>query len=351
MEEIKKNDVDNIKTLQNDLNKLIGSSVSILDELFNSLCETKKIDEEKKKEVRKSLNNFSKHSETPEGMEPEKFDEWLCNTFYKDYEPDSSPIAWQYYIDTYSNVFVLNEKLYNYCNETKSPYYYNNNRSRICGNFSYEKDKKLELLDDNDRQINQSIGFAGDCCFNFNSNKIEKFHKIIPADTENKLSKLLNITMKMHHSPLNFALMPINGGMNIIKGESIWGLDRFDTFIAALYLYFSNKQNPVSIKLIAIFETSQDTLLSFLKNFNTFDDYCKYFYPELSEDKELCNRLIESGKQPIKQFDENGKLDVKKTTNRLLEYIELAIDFWEAKAKYFEKVTKQQNQANNSTTE
>lgn len=303
-------------------------------------------------ELREKLFNLIYQSKKI--LDPENVAQQINESYFDSYEPDSSPIAWQYYIDTYSGVFVLNEKSYNYCNETKSPYYYENNRSRICGNFSH-KDTKLELLDNDHIQRNKSIGFAGDCCFNFNSNKIEKFHKIISADTDNidkeKFLKLLNTAKKMHHSPLNFALMPINGGMNSIKGDGIWGLDRFDTFIAALDFYFVNKQNPISIKLIAEFETSQYTLLSFLKIFNTFDDYCKYFYPELSEDKELCNRLIKSGKQPIKQFDEKGKLDVKKTTNRLLEYIELAIDFWEAKAKYFEKVTKQQNQANNSTTE
>lgn len=299
---------DKINKLQSRLNQLVTTSKEILDKKENSL-------------------------EISEGY----FDSW---------EPDASPIAWCYYTNLYvKSTDGINNK-YNFCEKFSKgthkalPYHKSNSRISV-----YLNTDRTIIIKHNDNDIEVS----GDCCFNFNVTKVKTFKKII-EESENEYAKsLLNIATKMHHSPFNFALMPINGGMNKIKGDGEHGLDRFDLFISALDLFFENKENPVSIKLIAEYETSYDSLITFLNNFKKLDNYCELFYPELlsefSKSKKILERLKNSGKKPIKIYGNNGKIDIEATINRIIEYIELAIDFWKAKADYYDEQHKKHEQS------
>lgn len=263
---------------------------------------------------------------------------WDTSNFI--YDPDSSPKAWEYYLTTYKNIFEKTDELNAYNTPTINDndisfwcYNYPNALyQRIIGTFLYSKPNETLKLTTPKLLNGKNIGLAGDCCFNFNNNKIKKFNRFTEnnKDIENLLE---SIKKALHHSPLNFALMPINGSMNNIKGDGIQGLDRFDTFISALDLYFENKGNPIAIKLIAEFETSQNSLVPFLEWIDSFENYLKLFYPELliddrkeyNDKKTLLEKLIESGVQPIN------------ATDRVIEYIELAIRFWEAKLDYYNK--------------
>lgn len=265
------------------------------------------------------------------------------------YEADSSPVSWEYFVNTYIKKYIETDKLDNLyayrCKTTnrrlhlKPPYY--TNGDRICGNFKYSKKTPVTLkpAESPDLIPNESIGLAGDCCFNFKQEKINMFIKIISNEKDSVLKKraekLLSLAQKMHHSPLNFALMPTNGGMNIVKGDGQHGFDRFDVFVSALDLYFNiNKKdkNPTAIKLIAEFETSYNSLYPFLNSIGSFKSYCDFFYPELTskstKDKKLLNALIKSGQKPID------------STERVIEYIELAKRFWKAKANYYKEQKK-----------
>lgn len=265
-----------------------------------------------------------------------------------DFDPDSSPKAWEYYLIHYKDLFQKQEELNTYLkplfsdDKTTVAFWIQKPKAkykRICGTFNYTNpNNKLELTS-SPLKVKKNIGFAGDCCFNFNTNKKNKLNSIINKDNTVKIKKsllteILQSCYLMHYSPLNFALMPINGGMNNIKGDGrIHGLDRFDILISSLNLYYRTKHiHPTAIKIIAEFEGSYNSLVPFLNSIGSFKSYCDFFYPELTskstKDKKLLNALIKSGQKPID------------STERVIEYIELAIRFWEAKADYYEEQTK-----------
>lgn len=311
MDDIKKYTVEDIEKLQGKLSKLIDKSIEILCQLHNEGNKEKFKTNDIKSEIEKPAN---------------KYEEYLCKKFFGTYDPDSSPIAWKYYAKTHTNLNI----------KKNSPKCLWCENERYYITFSYQQKFENNLIPTGyDLKPGKNIGIGGDCCFNFNADKREKFLKILKQDKNDKLDKaiaeILNLCLLMHHSPFNFALIPKNGGMNNIKGDgAYYGMDRFDLFISTLNLYYKIKNdNPCAIKLIAEFEGSYNSLVPFLKSIDTFKNYCKLFYPELlsvfAEEKNLLNRLKELGKKSIN------------STERIVQYIELAIDFWEAKAKYYEK--------------
>ena len=160
----------------------------------------------------------------------------------------------------------------------------------------------------------------------------------------------------MHHSLWNFDLIPRTGALNNVKGKLYYhGLkndwyiyssgtpkekyDRLDSFLYFLDKSIKerneiNETNNANINEIgnylshSIFKESLATenfsvLYSLIDNFKNSSEYVNVFYPELNKDKKPLNDLIESGQKPID------------STERVIEYIELAIRFWEAKEAYF----------------
>lgn len=313
-----------IEEMQKRLNILIDKSINIL-------CENElKDSEEVKNSLQQKCNTELKKSNTE--LKPQPVDEYIYNEFYNKYDPDSSPKAWEYYLKTYKeNRFEESPELNNTYkkptagDKTVSFWYESSPYIRIYGTFSYLTPfAPLNLA--TPRLVNgENIGIGGDCCFNFNT---DKFGKFININKQDDVRNILVLCSALHYSPINFALIPKNGGMNNVRSDGIQGLDRFDTFISALYLYFKNIKNPIAIRLIANNITAQSSLVPFLKSIGSFEKYLDLFYPELlTRDKNknsLCKKLIESGKKPIDE-------------GYVLEYIELAIRFWEAKLDYYYK--------------
>ena len=311
-----------VEKMEERLKVLIDESIKMIYNLCNE--DTLKDSEKVKKSLQQRCNTE---------LKPQPVDKCIYDIFYKNFDPDSSVEAWKYYLKTYKNTFDESFELNTIkapikCpkkgDETVSFWYDYASYKRIYGTFLYSKPIKLLNLTTPDLVNGKNIGIGGDCCFNFNTNKFKKFMEIIITE---EVRKILVLCSALHYSPINFALMPKNGGMNNIKGVGIQGLDRFDTFIASLDLFFKNKKNPIAIKLIAGFKASQNSLVPFLESIDSIEKYLELFYPELltknKNKNSLCKKLIKSGKEPIDSED------------RVLEHIELAIRFWEAKLKYY----------------
>lgn len=245
-----------------------------------------------------------------------------------EFDPDSSPKAWEMYKKYYNNFTTLNTPTLN---------------------------KKRLLSEVTVKNINFKV--AGDCSFNFNTKKENSF-KLIIEDKHDLLEQLAECC-KMHHTLYNFDLMPVTGGLNNIKGNLKYTdknntvkvhmqgrppinglLDRLDTYI--FFLDHSMKRMEElkgcgNLKIIgeffnnSIFTISMNTenfsvLYEILENYSSIYSYCKTFYN--LEDKKFIDKLIENGKKPIK------------TTEDVKNYMELANEFWSIKKKLIENIYK-----------
>lgn len=252
-----------------------------------------------------------------------------------EYDPDSSPLAWTYYLNTYTNAFLkkydFNEFFIEKDDKRTVTFWIEDFRpqyKRICGTFKYDA-FKLELTNSLlDIKEKHNIGIAGDCCFNFNEKKVGLFATLLCNETvttvRNNIMDLVFSFHEMHYSPLNLALMPINGGLNKFKGY-----DKFDRLSFLLYR-INEFYNNNSIQIFSAGKGEpMDALNDFLSEFkkNKEIKYHTIFYPEINE--ELYNRLLE-----------NGKKETLKNTQDVIEYLELAIDFWTAKADYYDAQVK-----------
>ena len=262
----------------------------------------------------------------------------------KEYDPDSSPVAWMYY-----------EKMYNFIDKNKKMDNTGNPR-RIKGLWNYNDDFGWEHIDYGDLKDN-TIAIAGDCVFNFkkeygNDNvlkstcKYSKFRKKICAckvgkgkecDRRVLLSKI-ELCSRMHHSPYNFALMPITGGMNNAKDKSGQAYDRIDCF-----LYGMNEMYKIAFetrktleksqkdKYAIIWNTKQKSFLSkFLQTIGSVEKYAKIFYHldgSRPLDKILLYAMIGFGSHEIE------------TPEDVDYYMNMAILYWSIqRCKYYEKV-------------
>ena len=237
----------------------------------------------------------------------------------REFDPDSSPEAWDYFKVFSSEIKDLNL-----------------NSKRLIW--------KSETID-----------IAGDCSFNFNDNKMERFEEIKLEDFQ---KRKLAVCQKMHHNLLNFDLIPVTGGMNNLKGNLKYDQenkilvhdlgkppqkkmhDRLDTFVTFIDYSLKKrneiKQNiPYTKEIIkdtgkflsnSIFTTSLkgenfEVLYDFMDNYENVYTYCKEFYN--IDSKSFIDTLVESGKKPIK----NAK--------SLNDYMDLAIDYWILKGETF----------------
>ena len=135
----------------------------------------------------------------------------------------------------------------------------------------------------------------------------------------------------MHHTLTNFSLMLSTGNMQGFKG--LICDDRLDRFIYFLERYYTepDKQNTHIASFAT--ENNRPALINYLNSFEDVYDYCQKIY--FISDEKLIKKLINSGKQPITgAIDENG--NEISPEQRVIEYMELAIEFWEAKAAYFD---------------
>ena len=129
----------------------------------------------------------------------EEIQEW--NGEKLPFDQDSSPKSWEYYKKNYKKI------------------YYEDKYEKTGNNtVGYRLKCKAKVND-------FEFDIAGDCSFNFNKDKKEKFKSIIDNDLnldlneKRILNKKLDHCCQMHHTLYNFDLMPVNGEMNNVKGN------------------------------------------------------------------------------------------------------------------------------------
>ena len=253
------------------------------------------------------------------------------------FAPDASPIAFEHYKKHYKLNGYNFEKLYFY-NYNKENKMYENIPLQNCFN-------RLNVTVDNPptKNINNItfyyavLRISGDTDFNFKedenkcSNKYDRYLQLLRSSyAGEELSthiKTLNYCKDMHYTLLNFSLIQVIGNMQGAKSKGFhndW-LDRLDSFVYMLDVYYHTKVEE-RINSFIIQNSSacnQHQLMSFLNEFaDSIEDYCKKSY---FIDKEMVKKLIDSGNKRI----DSGK--------RLVEYMNLAIEFWQHKKFHFLK--------------
>lgn len=161
---------------------------------------------------------------------------------------------------------------------------------------------------------------AGDCIFNFNNKKVEKFQSWIDQSSEGK--NLLKQCMAKHHSFENFAFMPITGGMNNQKGRHPF--DRPDTHISEIQKYFKFEENTI----LNSARRNEEALKWYLSIFE------KDIYKYLSEVYLIENRdFIDKEFLPFA----NKKIE---SEDSAIQYMNLALKFWSIRKKNIDKYIK-----------
>lgn len=177
---------------------------------------------------------------------------------------------------------------------------------------------------------------GGDCDFNFNKDKQEKFKKLIKThELEEKLKLKLDFCSVMHHNFLNFSVMQVMGNLQGFKSKSydenlyVHLHDRCDTLIYWLNLFYTNDTSTYNKAMNKFYgkNTSPENKKVLENYLNSFDDiynYCNQIY--FIYDDVFIDELIKNGKKPIK---------VAADVNR---YMDLAMGFWGRKLIAFKKI-------------
>ncbi len=299
--------------------------------------------------------------------------------FPKNLEPDSSPKAWEHYIrhyttetfgetldkyvDSGSNFYLHQKYLFE-----RLKYYVSRGIPRvfavpeICAK---NQAKRATIKDETGNKIlPERLG--GDCDFNFNDIKCKNFKKLLKNDQE----ELLNKCHAMHHTLLNFSLMQSVGAMQLFK-QNCDG-DNFARFLHFLKEYYVNDNEAVLSRAVS---QNKNILSHYLNQFkceqkeDSIYNYCAkiYFLPiegcltgKMAEkvkegivfDSNKWNNLFASNKNLINDlltlgktsFDEEkysivfSDREIREYTlqERIVEYMRLAVRFWQAKGRYFE---------------
>ncbi|MBJ8325251.1 hypothetical protein [Streptococcus pacificus] len=253
----------------------------------------------------------------------------------RNFEKDSDLDAWRSYLINYR--FLENPTIKNF---------------KSVGNrlfYKYKNNKEVEIT------------LSGDCSFNFNEKKKKLFEDIIrhyedktgvkQSDTRNKLLACCS----NHHQECNFALMPVVGGMNNVKGKikisngkvKVHQLgrqpnnlfDRLDSFLSLLneFYNFRKKCNEFNCSLKEIGEYYSESifleslksenftiLYDFLEKFTDINEYVETFYPWIKED--FLIKLLKSGADDIETIED------------LEKYMTLAQEYWQLYDDYNKKV-------------
>lgn len=208
------------------------------------------------------------------------------------------------------------------------------------------------------RSENCPIELSGDCFFNFNQTKVEKFEKIISKDekatkdSKERVNEALNKARENHYANNNCVLMPVTGGMNNLKGKIYYRKDETKFIVAGVgsppynaydrpdvFLYFLNEFYEIKDKKLSfpemleyfgncIFSESLKSfnymsLYYFLNSFENVYDYCRFFY---SIDRELVDKFLQNAQTPISDVES------------LEKYISLANEFWRTQKNIYEKI-------------
>lgn len=264
------------------------------------------------------------------------------------YDPDSSSIAWAYYKTMYGDM-IKGTKRVEIVGETK----------RIQGLVNYKKNG-IKQEPYGDLELGK-IALAGDCVFNFNEKKVERFKKLLKKDHD--LQNKLRLCEKMHHSPYNFSLMPVTGGMNNQK-QSLSGYDRPDVLLYAISKFYEKDMTELTEKTTEIYDRLIELqgelqiiqhrgitdlcAYHFLATIGSFENYMRIFYHldlqreqynideklkkidpkenNLNLDERLYIAMLTMGQQPIDNPED------------LKAYMNLAIAYWKIQRSKYESL-------------
>ena len=249
-------------------------------------------------------------------------EECLSNQRGVDYDPDSSPKSWKYYSHSYEHHYRLFSKF-----SFKNPEY------AKWENFSYVNKldenvpyQRLYVFADEGDVFESAphvfrLGGETDWDFKEDSNRRKnKFGKLSKFIKNDHVKKRLVECKRMHHTLLNFSIMPATGNMQGIKSEGYgdW-LDRFDSFASIIDDYYQKKNEL----LLSKSKANQNSLVSYLSNFKGVDDYFNQHY--FIDNTDFIQRLVLSGKSDL-----NNEEHVKR-------YISLAEEYWNLKESYLQQ--------------
>jgi hypothetical protein len=158
----------------------------------------------------------------------------------------------------------------------------------------------------------------------------------------------LNNLNENHYSEKNCVLLPVDGGLNNVKGNIYLRdgkivlyskgpkdkcYDRPDTFLCLIEDFYINKGKIKGLKTAGEFFTHSifkealkaETFSTFYETMTSFDGVYDFGYAFLGigkgEDaKEFIRRMLENGRKPMKEVFEN--------------YVNLAKEFWKLREKY-----------------
>jgi hypothetical protein len=237
------------------------------------------------------------------------------------YDPDSSPQAWEHFKEIYtqSKCEIFAEFDTGNLIISKSKGY-----RRLLAPLKLDSDFKQK------GKFWPKFKIGGDTDFNFNWKKEQDYIKLIDNDIE--LLDLLNSCCSLHHSLANFSIMPVSGKLNNFKGAVFDKYDRLDRFVYELSEYYLDKEK--NRRILSMSGINEEPLENFLEVFRekrvrdgeeidtSIYNYCQKIY--FIDQKDFVNELIENGKQPID------------TRENLKSYMELAHNYWKFRTKKWE---------------
>ncbi len=227
------------------------------------------------------------------------------------YDYDASPEAW----DEYKKIYSPSEW-------------------DFWGKFDFNNLKKQGIriyapvkINEKYTQFNEYPKFklSGDTDFNFGKNKkskkkYEQFEELLRKDYQgNEVDVHLNELEKCHnryHKQENFSLMPVTGGMQLVKGACQY--DRLDKFIYKLSEYYrTNGKDKFILSRARSF--NREALETYLELFDSIYNYCSKIY--MINNTNFVNKMISQGNEDIN------------SGSHVVRYMKLAEEFWDYKTK------------------
>lgn len=221
---------------------------------------------------------------------------------------------------------MINEDKFDGYEPDSSEWTWNNFYNRTYRTLDYWKNLGEEKKKGKYKQaiyLNQDkIKIGGDVIFNFKDCYGKTFRELLGNQYNEKAYA------RMHHSVLNFSLMPVTGGLNLNKANGRY-CDRLDRFIFYLdkLIQSKNSDNP----LIGIRGRNKNTILklkNYLNNFDSIEEYCQVYYLLDSKKTDLVDRLRSSGEEYV---------TTGVTAENCMQYINLAFEFWKYRTKIFKE--------------
>lgn len=248
------------------------------------------------------------------------------------FEYDSDKDRWEYYKKSYTDIIIDTDMLFT-------------RKNRLVGTFSVNKINtqiKLEQVENKSKE--NCIELSGDCFFNFNEKKYERYMQIAQSSEELK-KRLLEYKNNCHHSNANCVLLPVTGAINNVKGNVYFNNkqfkvynrcgrppmnrdDRPDTFIYILSKFWDIKaRGEWNLREAGLFLSNSvfshslngenfAVIYDFLNSFNTLDKFCSLMF---GIDENLVYKIKNNGKILITDI------------YSLEKYLNLASEFWNSR--------------------